>query len=78
MIVDYSNTAMTRNNFGTVGILKNLNTIESFKNCDKISLLNKAGQRLIANILNGTCLEDPRELACFLLLSFAVSNLLRI
>lgn len=73
MVFDCSNTVTTRNNFGAIGILKNLNTIESFKNCDKLSLLNIAGQRLTAKILNGTCLEDPRELACFLLLSFAVS-----
>ncbi|XP_070490503.1 ubiquitin-like modifier-activating enzyme ATG7 [Chironomus tepperi] len=66
-----SKSSSIRNQFGAIGILKNLNTIESFKNCDKLALLNKAGKQLIANILNGTCLEDPRELACFLLLSFA-------
>ncbi|KAL7051316.1 hypothetical protein ACKWTF_004425 [Chironomus riparius] len=66
-----SKIVTSRNKFGAVGVLKNLNTIESFKNCDKISLLNTAGNQLITNILNGTCLENPSELASFLLLSFA-------
>jgi ubiquitin-like modifier-activating enzyme ATG7 len=70
-----SNIVTSRNTFGAIGVLKNLNTIESFKNCDKLSLLNTAGNRLITNILNGTCLEDSRELASFILLSFAVSTL---
>lgn len=50
-----------------------MNTIESFKNCDKAELLKNEGRRLLDSIKNGSCLQDPTKLVTFSLLTFSVS-----
>lgn len=58
------------------GMLFNKNTIEEFKTCDKTEILNKAGEELMNNMINGNCLKDPTLLNSFIILSFAVSRLI--
>jgi ubiquitin-like modifier-activating enzyme ATG7 len=77
-LIEYDCTAFnssfstSTNNLFCRGILKNLNTIESFKNCDKAELLRKEGENLLRNIENGSVLEDPSKLVSFILLTYAV------
>uniref|UniRef100_A0A8C8VP13 Ubiquitin-like modifier-activating enzyme ATG7 n=1 Tax=Pelusios castaneus TaxID=367368 RepID=A0A8C8VP13_9SAUR len=54
-----------------VGMLYNTNTFESFKSCDKKSLLEKAANEIWEAIKSGTALENPVLLNKFLLLTFA-------
>ncbi|XP_077678396.1 ubiquitin-like modifier-activating enzyme ATG7 isoform X5 [Eretmochelys imbricata] len=54
-----------------VGMLYNTNTFESFKSCDKKSLLEKAANEIWETIKSGTALENPMLLNKFLLLTFA-------
>uniref|UniRef100_A0A8C0GRQ8 Ubiquitin-like modifier-activating enzyme ATG7 n=1 Tax=Chelonoidis abingdonii TaxID=106734 RepID=A0A8C0GRQ8_CHEAB len=54
-----------------VGTLYNTNTFESFKSCDKKSLLEKAANEIWETIKSGTALENPMLLNKFLLLTFA-------
>lgn len=64
----------SKNNFQSHGVIKNFNTVESFKNCDKNELLRLEGERLLSSITNGSVLEDPTKLSTFLLLSYAVNT----
>uniref|UniRef100_A0A8C0GYQ4 Ubiquitin-like modifier-activating enzyme ATG7 n=1 Tax=Chelonoidis abingdonii TaxID=106734 RepID=A0A8C0GYQ4_CHEAB len=58
-----------------VGTLYNTNTFESFKSCDKKSLLEKAANEIWETIKSGTALENPMLLNKFLLLTFAIQAL---
>lgn len=62
-----------KNTFLCHGTLLNKNTIETFKNCDKVNILKEAGESLYDDITSGLCLEDPSRLVPFVLLSHAVS-----
>ncbi|KAJ8932784.1 hypothetical protein NQ314_014488 [Rhamnusium bicolor] len=53
------------------GKLLNKNTIEKFKDCNKMDIINEEGKLLYQRIRNGCVLLDPSLLNCFLVLSFA-------
>jgi ubiquitin-like modifier-activating enzyme ATG7 len=53
------------------GLLQNVNTVEEFKNFNKVDLLQKNGQRIIDDIKNGNVLSNPQLLSRFSILSFA-------
>ncbi|NWQ82540.1 ATG7 enzyme, partial [Columbina picui] len=53
------------------GILYNTNTLETFKSCDKKSLLEKEANEIWESIKSGAALENPVLLNRFLLLTFA-------
>lgn len=56
------------------GVLHNQNTMEAFKDFDKLALLRSEGERIWAGIASGDCVRDPSRLAPFVLLSFAASR----
>lgn len=56
------------------GVLFNKNTIEDFKNCDKMALMNEEGRKIWESITNGSCIENPSLFVRFFALSFAVST----
>lgn len=60
--------------FITHGVLHNKNTIEDFRNCDKIALMKDEGRKIWDSIIDGSCLENPSLFARFFVLSFAVRN----
>lgn len=53
------------------GFIKNVNTIEDFKNTDKTAMIHKAGQQIWDAIQDGTIYSVPSLLASFNILSFA-------
>lgn len=53
------------------GIIKNVNTIEDYKNVDKIHMLQQAGRTIWDAINDGTIFSCPSLLASFIVLSFA-------
>lgn len=53
------------------GILLNKNTLETFKNCNKIALLEEHGQELWQSITSGKALDNPALLSRFFLLTYA-------
>lgn len=53
------------------GIIKNLNTIEEYRNIDKLQLIQQAGRTIWEAINDGTIYSCPSLLASFLVLSFA-------
>ncbi|KAG8224919.1 hypothetical protein J437_LFUL006278 [Ladona fulva] len=53
------------------GILLNKNTLESFKECDKLNLLESYGTELVNQMKNGDAVEKPSLLCKFILLTFA-------
>ncbi|XP_063267580.1 ubiquitin-like modifier-activating enzyme ATG7 isoform X1 [Prinia subflava] len=53
------------------GTLYNTNTLETFKSCDKKSLLDKEANEIWESIKSGAALENPMLLNRFLLLTFA-------
>ncbi|KAL5274081.1 ATG7 family protein [Megaselia abdita] len=73
--VDYSafNSEFTppKNCFPVQGTIYNKNTIEEFKNCNKVDLVNLEGQKFIEDLKNGKVLKDPWLLFRFFILSFA-------
>ncbi|XP_071407009.1 ubiquitin-like modifier-activating enzyme ATG7 isoform X2 [Pithys albifrons albifrons] len=54
-----------------LGTLYNTNTLETFKSCDKKSLLEKEANGIWESIKSGAALENPMLLNRFLLLTFA-------
>lgn len=60
-----------KNQYPAYGYLLNKNTLESFKACDKVALLNQFGAFLQETIANGTALEKPYLLVSFVILTFA-------
>lgn len=72
--IDYSafnsEFSPARNCYSVQGTLYNKNTIESFKECDKIELINEEGNQLIREIIDGRVLKNPRLLVRLALLSF--------
>ncbi|XP_023641371.1 ubiquitin-like modifier-activating enzyme atg7 isoform X2 [Capsella rubella] len=60
-----------RNKCPVPGILYNTNTLESFKNLDKQSLLEAEAKKIWDDIQSGKALEDPAVLSRFLVISFA-------
>ncbi|KAG5877148.1 hypothetical protein JTB14_035918 [Gonioctena quinquepunctata] len=53
------------------GKLFNKNTLEQFKDSDKMELINREGNSIYEKIKNGEALKDPSVLNFFLILSFA-------
>lgn len=51
----------------------NLNTIDAFKNCDKMKMLIEFGKKIKDSIESGEAVDCPSLLATFILLTFAVS-----
>lgn len=63
--------------FASYGSLYNKNTIEDFKDCNKLELLNNEGTKIWNSIVSGEFLKNPSLLSRFLLLSFAVSIIIQ-
>lgn len=55
------------------GRVLNKNTIEQFKECDKVKLINEEGNSLWKLVRSGKALRNPSVLNAFFVLSFAVS-----
>ncbi|KAH0841709.1 E1-like protein-activating enzyme Gsa7p/Apg7p [Fonsecaea monophora] len=53
------------------GMIKNLNTIEEYRNIDKLAMIQRAGKTIWDAINDGTIYSCPSLLASFLVLSFA-------
>lgn len=53
------------------GMIKNVNTIEEYRNIDKLNLLHQAGRTIWDAIQDGTVYSCPSLLASFIVLSFA-------
>ena len=53
------------------GHLKNTNTLEEFRTCDKRSLLDAQGSQIWDDIVSGRAIDDPSLLSRFLLLAHA-------
>lgn len=53
------------------GTVKNFNTVEEYKNADKIQILQQAGKTIWDAIEDGSILLNPSILSSFLILSFA-------
>ncbi|KAH9507472.1 Autophagy protein 7 [Bulinus truncatus] len=66
-----SQFSLPPHNFPAHGLLYNTNTIESFKEKDKICLLSTAGEQMWDDIRNGVFLTEPQKLSRFILLTFA-------
>ncbi|EDV24953.1 uncharacterized protein TRIADDRAFT_56400 [Trichoplax adhaerens] len=58
------------NHFYCTGHLFVKNTVETFKDCDKLELLNRAGIQLWEDIKSGRSIENPYLLTQFLALTF--------
>lgn len=59
-------------NFEISGSLLNLNTLEEFKDINKVELVHSQAAKLTKNsILSGAALEDPQLLSQFMVLTFA-------
>lgn len=61
--------------FRSHGGVYNKNTIEDFKKCDKVALLNEEGADIWQDITTGLCLEQPSRLSRFTLITFGVSDM---
>lgn len=59
--------------FVSHGVLHNKNTIEEFRNCDKVALMNDEGRKIWQSITDGSCIDNPSLFVRFFVLSFAVS-----
>ncbi|EEA28028.1 autophagy ubiquitin-activating enzyme ApgG, putative [Talaromyces marneffei ATCC 18224] len=53
------------------GTIKNFNTVEEYKNADKMQILQQAGRTIWDAIRDGSILSNPSILSSFLILSFA-------
>ena len=53
------------------GMIKNVNTIEDYRNIDKLAMIQQAGKTIWDAINDGTIYSCPSLLASFLVLSFA-------
>ncbi|XP_055385831.1 ubiquitin-like modifier-activating enzyme atg7 isoform X2 [Condylostylus longicornis] len=59
------------NNYICHGVLYNKNTVEEFKQCNKIDIMRHEGESFISDMRNGKILDDPSLLSRFFILSFA-------
>lgn len=57
------------------GFILNKNTIETFKDCNKLELIDEEGSYIWNKFKNGDVLKDPSILNTFFVLSFAVCYL---
>jgi len=57
--------------FPIYGQLKNTNTLEEFRTCDKRSLLDAQGNQIWEDIVSGRAIDDPSLINRFLLLAHA-------
>lgn len=57
--------------FTIYGQLKNTNTLEEFRTCDKRSLLDAQGSQMWDDIVSGRAIDDPSLISRFLLLTHA-------
>ncbi|XP_076469182.1 ubiquitin-like modifier-activating enzyme ATG7 [Babylonia areolata] len=55
----------------SVGTLRNVNTVEAFKDCDKKQLITSVGAQIWNDIKSGAALKNPNLLSRFLLLTYA-------
>ncbi|EDW74525.1 uncharacterized protein Dwil_GK21355 [Drosophila willistoni] len=73
--VDYtaynSSTQCPKFSYPAVGTIYNKNTIEEFKELDKLKLLADEGEELLSDIASDAIAKDPSLLARFFILSFA-------
>ncbi|KAJ5355782.1 Molybdenum cofactor biosynthesis MoeB [Penicillium concentricum] len=53
------------------GMIKNVNTVEEYRNMDRSQLLHQAGQMIWDAIHDGTILSSPSLLCSFVIISFA-------
>lgn len=53
------------------GELRNFNTMEGFKSCDRARLMQDAAKQIVQHIASGAAVRDPRLLSRFILLTFA-------
>ncbi|KAK2163569.1 hypothetical protein LSH36_77g03008 [Paralvinella palmiformis] len=53
------------------GFIKNTNTVDGFKSCDKKQLLQQQADQIWSDITSGKAIEDPSLLSKLLLLTFA-------
>ena len=53
------------------GTLLNLNTMDDFKECDKVALLDRVANQIWEDIASGSALDHPEKLLRFVLLTFA-------
>ncbi|KAK4217135.1 hypothetical protein QBC37DRAFT_62717 [Rhypophila decipiens] len=53
------------------GYIKNVNTVEDFKNTDKLAMITNAGRQIWDAIQDGTIYSVPALLSSFVILSFA-------
>lgn len=53
------------------GSITNLNTLDKFKELDKVSLIREEGMSLIDEILNGSVVKDPSRLCSFHIAAFS-------
>jgi len=57
--------------FSMYGQLKNTNTLDEFRTCDKRSLLDAHGNQIWEDIISGRAIDDPSLISRFLLLTHA-------
>ncbi|KAH8704698.1 putative autophagy ubiquitin-activating enzyme ApgG [Talaromyces proteolyticus] len=57
--------------YGAEGMIKNFNTVEEYKNVDKMLMLQQAGKTVLDAINDGSIFSTPSLLASFLILAFA-------
>ena len=57
--------------FRAEGMIKNVNTVEEYRNIDKLAMIQQAGKTIWDAINDGTIYSCPSLLASFLVLSFA-------
>ena len=74
--IDYTSFDIERfvappKSFVIYGQLKNTNTLEEFRTCDKRALLDAQGNRIWDDIISGRAIDDPSLISRFLLLTHA-------
>ncbi|KAL8594890.1 hypothetical protein ACOMHN_038453 [Nucella lapillus] len=55
----------------STGVLRNVNTVEAFRDCDKKQLITAMGTEIWNDIRSGAALKNPNLLSRFLLLTYA-------
>ncbi|CAG9761098.1 unnamed protein product [Ceutorhynchus assimilis] len=53
------------------GKIANKNTIEQFRQCNKLTFLQREGAQLFEKIVSGEALDEPGVLNCFVILAYA-------
>ncbi|KIW99222.1 E1-like protein-activating enzyme Gsa7p/Apg7p [Cladophialophora bantiana CBS 173.52] len=66
-----TNDEVPAGSYRAEGMIKNVNTIEEYRNIDKLAMIQQAGKTIWDAINDGTIYSCPSLLASFLVLSFA-------